>query len=164
MTDSVLPLRLIDDPRTAMPSRAVAMVRSVRMPAHLGVLLGVAACGYALCLATVTGLQSSSEAQLAADRAPAIATIRIVQDNHARLEQRLGPARAAYAAAAEAYCVSGAGFATMEATLGELATLMTEINGTASSLPTSVKLPSVSRSVRGGSVPAVHATTTASGG
>lgn len=60
--------------------------------------------------------------------------------------------------------MSGAGFATMEAKLGELATVVTEINGKASSLPTSVKLPSVSRNVSGGSAPAVHATTTASGG
>lgn len=164
MTESTLPLRSLEYPRVADPKRSLAMVRGLRLPAHLGIFLGLAAGGYAVCLAAVTSLQSSTEARIAADRAPALATIRMVQADHARLEQRLESARAAYAAAAEAYRVSGSGLATMEAKLSELATLMTEINGTASSLPATVKLPSVRGSVGGRSAPAVHATTTASGG
>lgn len=164
MTESALPLRSRDYQRVAHPARSLAMPRNARLPAHVGVLMGLAAGGYAVCLAAVTGLQSSTEAQLAADRAPALATIRTVQADHARLERRLESARAAYATAAEAYRANGVGLETMEAKLSELATLMTEINGTASSLPAGVKLPSVRGSVSGGGAPAVHATTAASGG
>jgi hypothetical protein len=144
--------------------RTTLGLRSIRLPAHLGVLMGLSAGAYALCLAAVTGLQSLTESELAADRAPALETIRTVQQDHDRLEERLVAARSAYTAAAEAYRASGTGFAAMEARLSELSTLMTEINGTAAALPTSVKLPSVKKSVSGGSAPAVHATTTASGG
>lgn len=164
MTDTSMSLPAVAYPRAVDTQRTIPALRSIRLPAHLGVLMGLSAGAYALCLAGVTGLQSMSEAQLAANRAPAIETIRSVQQKHDQLEARLATARSSYAAAAEAYRASGTGFAAMEARLSELSTLMTEINGTTAALPSSVKLPSVSRSVSGGSAPAVHATTTASGG
>jgi hypothetical protein len=157
-------LGAVSYPRTLDTGRTTLGLRSIRLPAHLGVLMGLSAGAYALCLAAVTGLQSLTESELAADRAPALETIRTVQQDHDRLEERLVAARSAYTAAAEAYRASGTGFAAMEARLSELSTLMTEINGTAAALPSSVKLPSVKKSVSGGSAPAVHATTTASGG
>lgn len=143
---------------------AFAGLRTLGVPAHVGVIMGLSAGAYALSLAAVTGLQSSTEAGLAADRAPAIAEIDVLQRDHLELERRLESAKNAYQEAAAAYSSTGDGFAAMEAKLGNLATLMTEINGTAASLPTSVRLPAVSRNVSGGSAPAVHATTTASGG
>lgn len=164
MTDPSMSLPTVAYPRAMVSPQTISGLRSIRLPAHVGVLMGLSAGAYALCLAAVTGLQSLSESQLAADRAPALETIRTVQQDHDRLEQRLASARAAYTAAAEAYRASGTGFAAMEARLNELATLMTEINGATAALPTSVKLPSVNKSVSGGSAPAVHATTTASGG
>lgn len=164
MTDSPMSLRTVAYPRAADSQRTISSVRSIRLPAHLGVLMGLSAAAYALCLAAVTGLQSGSESQLAADRAPALEAIRTAQQRHDELEARLATARSAYTAAAEAYRASGTGFAAMEARLSELSTLMTEISGTTATLPTSVKLPSVKKSVSGGSAPAVHATTTASGG
>ncbi|MEO8470201.1 MAG: hypothetical protein ABI573_11125 [Chloroflexota bacterium] len=164
MTDSPTSLQTVAFPRAADSQWTIPAVRSIRLPAHLGVLMGLSAGAYALCLAGVTGLQSMSEAQLAVDRAPAIETIRAVQQDHDQLEARLATARSAYGAAAEAYRASGTGFAAMEARLNELATLMTEISGTTATLPSSVKLPSVSKSVSRGAAPAVHATTTASGG
>ena len=164
MTDTSMSLRAVAYPRATDSQRTILGVRSIQLPAHLGVLMGLSAGAYALCLAAVTGLQSMTEAQLTADRAPAIETIRIVQQHHDELEQRVTSARSAYTAAAEAYRASGTGFAAMEARLSELSTLTTEISGTTATLPTSVKLPSVKKSVSGGSAPAVHATTTASGG
>lgn len=147
---------------TAKP--ALAGLRSLRVPAHVVVLMGLSAGAYAISLAGVTGIQSTTEAALAADRAPAIAAIEIAQQEHARLEQRVESARNAYEAAAAAYAATGDGLSTMESTLGSLAGLMTEINGSTASLPASVKLPAVSSSVSAGAAPAVHATTTASGG
>lgn len=164
MTDTSMSLRTVAYPRATDSQRTMTGLRSIRLPAHLGVLMGLSAGAYALCLAGVTGLQSVAESQLAADRAPALETIRTVQQDHDRLEARLATARSSYAAAAEAYRASGTGFAAMEARLSELSTLMTEINGTTAALPSSVRLPSVNKSVSGGSAPAVHATTTASGG
>lgn len=143
---------------------ALAGLRSLRIPAHVVVLMGLSAGAYAISLAGVTGLQSTTEAALAAARVPAIAAIEISQQEHARLEQRLETARKAYEAAAAAYAATGDGVSTMESMLGELAGLMTEINGSAASLPSSVKLPALSRSASAGAAPAVHATTTASGG
>ena len=127
--------------------------------------MGLSAGAYALSLAGVTALQSSSEAALAADRAPALAVIEAAQRDHGALEARLESARSAYEAAAAAYASTGAGFADMEARLKDLAKAMTELNGSAATLPSGVKLPSVSRSAgSAAAAPPVQATTTASGG
>ncbi len=153
-------------PQTVTSSNTLAAVRSVRLPAHLGVLIGLSAGTYALSLAAVTGLQSSSEAHIGADRARALAVIGAVQQDHTVLEQRLQAAGAAYQTAADAYAATGAGFTEMQARLTDLAAAVTAINGSAASLPSGVKLPAVSRSVAGAAgaaAPVVHATTTASG-
>lgn len=147
---------------TAKP--ALAALRSVRVPAHVVVLMGLSAGAYAIAVAGVTGLQSRTESALAAARAPAIAAIETSQQEHARLEQRVEAARKAYEAAAAAYAATGNGLSTMESTLGDLVGVVTEINGSTASLPTSVKLPAISGSVSVGAAPVIHATTTASGG
>ena len=46
---------------------AVAGLRSVRVPAHVVVLMGLSAGAYAIAVAGVTGLQSRTESALAAD-------------------------------------------------------------------------------------------------
>lgn len=156
---------VVPDPRsraTALP-REGALSSLLRLPAHLGVFMGLSAGAYALSLAGITALQSSSEAALAADRAPALAVIEAAQRDHGALEARIQSARQAYEAAAAAYAATGAGFADMEARLKDLATAMTQLNGSAATLPSGVKLPSVSRSAGAAAAPAVQATTTASG-
>lgn len=161
------PARLADVPepraRAAARPREGILASMLRLPAHVGVFMGLSAGAYALSLAGVTALQSSSEAALAADRAPALAVIEAAQRDHAALEARITSARRAYEAAAAAYAATGAGFADMEARLKDLATAMTELNGSAATLPSGVKLPSVSRSAGAAAAPAVQATTTASG-
>lgn len=139
-------------------------IPSTGLPAHVGVLLGLSTCAYALSLAAVSRLQSQSEADLAAQRAPALATIDRLNREYTRLESQLALARSAYQASADAYAATGSGFQAIEARLGDLAALVAEINGTSASMPASVSLPTISRSVSGAAAPAVHATTGASGG
>lgn len=163
MTESVRLFRPGAAEREAIAQPAFAGFRRFPVPAHVAVLMGLSAGAYALSLAAVTGLQSTTEAGLAVDRAPAIAAIDAARRAHGELERRLEATRRAYEAAAAAYASTGDGFVAMEARLAELAGVVTEINGSAASLPTSVKLPAVTRTVSAGAAPVVHATTTASG-
>ncbi|MEW5992082.1 MAG: hypothetical protein AB1736_12155 [Chloroflexota bacterium] len=134
------------------------------VPAHLGVILGLSTGAYAVALAAVTGLQASTEATARAERAPTVAAIRDLAAGHDRLSARLDAARAAYEEAAGVYAGAGLGVADLEARLNDLAAAVTEVSGTAASLPAGVRLPPVSRTVTTISAPAVHATTAASGG
>ncbi len=139
-------------------------LRSVRTPPHIGILLGLSTGAYAMTLGGVTLLQSISEAALIADRTPAVAAIQILQQQHTVLDQRLARARSAYEQAAAAYASGGTDVATLEASLAELASAVSEIKGSAASLPTSFRLPAISTSVRAIKAPAVHTNTAASGG
>ncbi len=147
----------------SIPSVAWPQLPSMAVPAHIGILLGLSTGAYALSLAFVSGLQTSAEAAVATERAPALATIDQLDRGHAQLERNLAAARSAYEGAAAAYAASGTAFTELEARLADLATAVAAVSGSAASMPTTVRLPSVSRSVRGGSAPAVHATTGASG-
>ncbi|HEX9551138.1 MAG TPA: hypothetical protein VF971_08590 [Candidatus Limnocylindrales bacterium] len=134
------------------------------VPPHLGVILGLSTGGYVLALATVTGLQSSSEATAWLERAPTVAALEQLAAGHDRLTARLDAARAAYEDAAGVYADAGLQVADLEARMNELATAVAEVSGTAASLPAGVTLPPVSRSVASVPAPTVQATTGASGG
>jgi hypothetical protein len=144
---------MTDDRRSAMS-----------VPAHLGVILGLSTGAYALTLAAVTGLQSSAEAATRMERAPTIAAIDTMAADHDRLTARLDAARTAYEAAAGVYGDAGLQVADLGVRLDALAAAVNEVSGTASSLPSSVQLPPVSRSVAKVAAPASQATTGASGG
>lgn len=148
----------------ALPTVALPAMPSLRVPAHIGVLLGLSTGAYALSLALVSGLQASSEAAIAAQRAPALATIGALDRGYASLEADLRAARSAYQAAAGTYAATGSGFQTMEARLADLAAAVGQVNGSAAAMPATVRLPSVSQAVSGAAAPAVQATTGASGG
>jgi len=137
---------------------------AISIPAHLGVILGLSAGAYALTLAAVTGLQSSAESATRLERAPTIAAIDAMAAGHDRLTARLDTARAAYEAAAGAYGDAGLQVADLESRLNALAAAVSEVSGTASSLPSGVRLPPVARSVTTAAAPASQATTGASGG
>ena len=137
---------------------------SISMPPHLGVMLGLSTCAYALSLAAVTRLQSATETRIATERAPAIAALAAVTARHDGLDRDLSAARGAYASAAASYAAAGAAFQAVEQRLGALAAIVADINGTVASMPTSVRMPPVSRVVAPRSAPATHATTGASGG
>ncbi|HEX4898328.1 MAG TPA: hypothetical protein VFV53_08245 [Candidatus Limnocylindrales bacterium] len=137
---------------------------AMSVPAHLGVILGLSTGAYALTLAAVTGLQSSAEAATRMERAPTITAIDTMAADHDRLTARLDAARAAYEAAAGVYGDAGLQVADLGARLDALVAAVGEVSGTASSLPSSVQLPPIARSVAKVAAPATQATTGASGG
>lgn len=134
------------------------------VPGHVGVLFGLSAGAYAISLAAVAGMQSTDEARIRAERAPTVAAIEELQQGHDALRTRLDDARWAYESAAAAYAAVGGRFAGLEAELAALAANVSEIQGTAASLPDSVPLPKVTTSVKVVSTTTTHATTGASGG
>lgn len=137
--------------------------RRLPLPAHLVIYASLSAGAYAVLLAGVTALESGAEAQQAADRAPLVSGIAEVSAGHDALAARLARARAAYEAAAAAYGEAGGPLSDLHAALGTLATTVGQIDGASRSLPTSLKLPTVARSVASGTVPTVQAVTGASG-
>lgn len=137
--------------------------RSLPLPAHLAVYVGLSAGAYAIGLAAVTALQSGAEAAVAAERAPLTRGIEEVGAGHDELAARLDRAQAAYQAAADAYAAVAGPLGDVQDGLAGLASKVAAIDGASRSLPSSVKLPAVTRVVRTTSLPAVHATTGASG-
>jgi hypothetical protein len=142
----------------------------ISVPAHIGVLVGLSTSAYALTLAGITGLQSSTEGAARAARAPMVAAIGEMTTAHDGLQARLDRARVAYEAAAGAYSDAGLAVDGLEARITALVAAVTEVNGSASSLPSAVRLPAVrlpavTRSVTAAAAPPpVQATTGASGG
>jgi hypothetical protein len=138
------------------------------VPAHVGGLVGLATGAYSLTLAGITGLQSSSEVATRAARAPMVEAIGAMTTEHNGLQARLDRARVAYEATAGAYSDAGLAVAGLEASVADLAAAVAEVTGSASSLPSTVRLPAVSRSVTtvraAAAPPATQATTGASGG
>lgn len=134
------------------------------LPTHVWVMLGASTAGYALMLAAVTGLQARNEADLIAARQPAVDGVAALVSGHDRLRVRLDGARAAYAATVGEYLAAGGTLESLHAKVGSLAGLVAEIDGVSRSLPTTVKLPVVKRSVSSVSVPSTSGTTGASGG
>jgi hypothetical protein len=135
-----------------------------RRPWHLGAYLGLSIGAYAAMLAAVTGAQSATDAAVVAARGPALAAAAELAADHDRLERALVVAGNDYAGAATRYEGIAARLAALDAGIETLAATVAEVEGTASSLPTRVSLPSVARSVAPARAPAVHATTGASGG
>jgi hypothetical protein len=128
----------------------------------VGILLGASTAAYAVTLAAVTGLQATSEAELVAERAPAIAGVQDLGARNQDLSDTLTAAGQRYDALARAYATAGGSLADLETALADLATSVQAIDGVSRTLPASIPLPKVSRvSVRG--APATSATTGASG-
>lgn len=144
-------------------SRPPRLPRTPRLPAHVGILVGLSTGAYALSLAAVTGLQSGTETAIRAEREPVAAAIGNLKAQHDRLDADLMAAKTVYEVAAGTYAQSGASFQEMEARLGDLAVAVAAINGSAAALPGSVRMPAVSGTVRTASAPGVAATTKASG-
>jgi hypothetical protein len=117
--------------------------RSISLPAHVGVLIGVSAGAYALSLAAVTGLQAGSERAIRAEREPVAAAIERLATQGGQLNARLEEARAAYEAAAARYAATGLGFQDVAARLADLTAAVSEVSDTAASLPTGVNRPTV---------------------
>ncbi len=143
------------------------------MPARAGILLGASAAVYAVTLAGVAVMQSETDAQVSAARAPYVDEVTQLRAANDELERVLLRADAQARALAADYGAVGATVTDYQARLDSLATLVAEVQGSAAALPARIKLPSVSmrgaiagssRSSRGGSAPSTNATSGASGG
>lgn len=135
-----------------------------RRPVHLAVLLGASAGIYALSLAGVTTLQSGADRALRDDRAPLGRSIQSLVDGHDALDLDLVQAARAYGDAAGHYARLAPNLERTEASLDELATMVSAVTGAARALPGHVALPAVTRTVMVRSAPVTHGTTGASGG
>lgn len=135
----------------------------LRLPVHVGVFLGLSTAAYAVTLAGVTALESRTEADQAADRAPTLAGIDALAGRNQAAAAALANAGTDYQAAAAAYQAAGGRLADLERALSGLASSVQQINGVTTNLPTSVRLPAVRHVTSGGGAPATSATTGASG-
>ena len=131
-------------------------------PVQLAVVFGATTGLYALSLACVTGLQANHDRAIAAVRAPVSATVGALGDANDRLSAELDRAVAQYESAADAYAFTSGILVAHEARLAELGSVVTEVSGSAASLPKGVPLPRVSRAAATRSAPATKATTGAS--
>lgn len=133
-------------------------------PVHLAVLAGASAGIYAISLATVAVLQSSSDSAVIDARAPLDQAIHEVSATNDRMAGALDRAGRADETLASTWDRVGAGLDATETTLDDLATTVARITGAAGALPDHVAVPAVPRTaVTRGTTPA-HATTGASGG
>ena len=134
-----------------------------RIPAHIGVMLGLSTAAYAVTLAGVAADQSQADAATAAARAPAVAAVDSLSRANDAMDAALGRADGELAAVGRVYDQAGGRLTALEAALAGFAGSVSEINGVSQALPATVPLPRISTSSRT-SVPATHATTGASGG
>ncbi|HYK95450.1 MAG TPA: hypothetical protein VE011_06250 [Candidatus Dormibacteraeota bacterium] len=135
----------------------------VGLPAHVLVLLAASTAGYALMLAAVTGLQSRSEAALAAARQPAVDGIVQVRAGHDDLTTKLDAAQADYNSTVAAYVAAGGSLDLLTSKLAVLTSLVGEIDGVSRSMPAAITLPTVHTSVGTVRSPITQSTTGASG-
>lgn len=133
-------------------------------PARAGMLLGASAAVYAVSLAGVSWLQASSDADLAAARQPYLDAVAQTRATNDTLAAAISDASARAQQLADAYNVTGDEIAAYQANLDSLASLVADVQGSAASLPTRVKLPKVTvRTTAVSSAPRTTTSTTASG-
>jgi hypothetical protein len=144
------------------PTAPSGRLSGLRVPAHVGVLLGASTAAYAVTLAAITGLQATSEAELAAERAPAVAGVQNLGARNQDLGNALAAAGQRYDSLAREYAAAGGQLSSLEAALADLASSVQAIDGVSRSLPASVPLPKVTRVTVSGA-PATSSTTGASG-
>jgi hypothetical protein len=131
---------------------------SQRLPAHVAVMLGASVAGYGIALAVVTGLQSASEAAIAADRAPTSELLSGLAAGHDRLGGAVDRAAATATRALDRYQLLSSEISQLRADVDALSRLVSRVDGAAQALPASVKLPTVIRTPAAAR-PVVHATT-----
>ena len=153
-------------------------------PSRAAMLIGVSAAVYAVTLAGVAGLQSGSDAELAARNLPLVTALADRRAADDRLAAQLAAVDARLQSLGTAYDSAGQSVTTYVTRLDALAALVAEVQVTAAAVPARISLPTVSlhgaisggtASAGGGSVassgstattskpPATTATTTASG-
>ena len=117
-----------------------------RRPLHLAVLFGASTAIYAISIAGVASIQSTTDRALIAKQAPADDAATRLRDGHDALEARLASAAAAYARAAAGYDALVTTLDTTETALGDYAGRVEAVTGASSRSPR-FGLPSVSSKV-----------------
>ena len=133
-------------------------------PIHLAVLAGASAGIYAVSLATVAVLQSSSDAAVIDARTPLDQAIRDLSATNDRMATDLDRAGRADDTMASTWDGVGPGLDATEATLDGLSKRVARITGAAGALPDRVAIPAVPRTGVTRGATTAHATTGASGG
>jgi hypothetical protein len=176
-TERVLPAIALPAPvrpatTTTPRPRAVATTGAARRnevllttPVRAAMLVGASAAVYAVSLAAVSGLQSSSDAARIARSQPWLDQVAEARAANDGLEAALLQASTEAQALGAAYEAAGEGIVAYEARLDALAALVAEVEGTAASLPSRIGLPKVTvRGATRNTRPATTSTSGASGG
>lgn len=124
-------------PAVARPPVKPRAKAEARRPFHLAVAIGLSAGAYALALAGVTALQSSTEQALVADHAPTTDVIDKLRVEHDLLEARITRVTAAYDKAVAAYGKAAGGIGTFEKNLAILAQEVANAENSAYSMTSS---------------------------
>lgn len=133
-------------------------------------LIGASAAVYAMTLAGVSVLQSSSDAAIAARRQPFLDQVAATRATNDAIEASLLKADADARWLSGVYDEAGGDVTAYQARLDSLAALVAEVEGSAAALPTRISLPkvvthgSISSGSGGSSAPRTTTTTRASGG
>lgn len=143
-----------------------------RRPVHLAVLLGASAGLYAVSLAGVVMLQSSTDRAVMDDRAPFDLAASALATGHDALDAAVTGADRAYGDAAARYDRLAPRLDAMESSLDSLAGSVAHVSGAAKALPGRIALPKVTRAISTSTststarakAPVTHARTGASGG
>ncbi len=130
-------------------------------PARAGMLVGASAAIYAVSLAGIAGLQSRSDADLAARRQPYLDQVARTRAANDELEAALSKIGAQAEALSATYATTADDVAAYEARLDQLTALVAEVQGSAAALPTRISLPKVT--MRAGGTTRAPATTSTSG-
>ncbi len=130
-----------------------------------GMLVGVSAAVYAVLLAAVTGLQSQSQAEVAAQNQPAIDAVAQAKAANDALETAIQDADARARALASEYDGVTTDMTAYQAKFAQLSALVAQVQGSAAKLNAHFTLPAVSMhgAIGGGGGTVVVTTTTASG-
>jgi hypothetical protein len=117
-----------------VPGPARRAAKAGRHPVHVGITVGVVAGLYAISLAGVNALQSTTNAQLAAQQAPANDAVETLRTAHDEMEASVAGAENAYNAAVADYNAAMATLAGHEKQLDSLASRLHKISGSAGKL------------------------------
>ena len=137
----------------------------LRRGVHLAVLAGLSASAYAGSLAIVALLQSSADATLVAERAPARSAAEAIAATHDNLEAAVADATRQYGRLADRYGALLPAITRVGTSVDTLAKTAAGVTDSTLTLPTRVSLPAVQAAPRVVRVaaPATQGTTGASG-
>jgi len=144
--------------------RTARRLRLPRIPAHVGVFLGISTAAYAVTLAGVAANEAAGEAAVADARAPILDNLAAIGTHNDELAAAVQHAAADYQSVLDAYNATSGQLTDFQAALAGLSRTVAGIDGVSRSLPTAASLPKITvRRVTTAAPPPAHGTTGASG-